>query len=186
MKKKTAALNNAVSVVRSQKLPATPKPVPWREFNRFVEAADSLEEYVGGLNGIRFKLSDDDGRTSGDVADDAEFCQGLVARVKAGFELFDRPDKYDDEGTLSEAHVAKRLGVMVGAIPTAKPGNPEEFASMLVAHVGAVEGLTVVALESACREILETQKFISIAEVMKVVREHVKHWHSRRSAMLRG
>jgi hypothetical protein len=180
--KKTVALNSAVPVVRSGKLPAPRKPVKWRDFNRFVADVDTLHEYFRELNSLRFNPNSDGfDRTSGDVEDDADFCRALVEKCKAGFEKFDRADNYDDDGTLSETHVAKRLGMMIGAFPNVNPGTPQDYARMLVEHVAAFEGLTDVALESACREIVETKKFApAISEAMEAITDHVLKWKERR------
>jgi hypothetical protein len=182
--KKTVALNSVVPVVRSEKLPAPRKPVKWRDFNRFVADLDELHEYVCDLRRHRFNSQSDDSRTASDVEDDAEYCQELVEKCKAGFEQFDRADNYDANGTLSETHVAKRLGMMIGAFPNANPGTPKDYARMLVEHVGAFVGLTDVMLESACREIVETAKFApAVSEVMTVIAKHAEQWRNRRWAM---
>jgi hypothetical protein len=176
-----------VTIVRSENtnLPATSKPVRWREFNKFVEDAEALREYSSELNTLRYSNPDSDGeRASGDVEDDAEWLTELVARCKEGFERFNRADNYDADGTLSETYVAKRLGVMVGAFPNVNPGTPKDYARMLVEHVAAVDGLTDVALEGACREIVETRKFApAIAEVMTTITDHVHKWQDWRKAV---
>ena len=180
MTKKIAALNTAVTVVRSEKLPAPRKPVRWRDFNKFVEDLDELHEYFRELNALRFERSEDDYRMSGDVADDVDWVQELVAKCKAGCDQFDRADNYDDDGTLSEIHVAKRLGMMIGAFPNANPGTPKDYARMLIEHVAAYDGLSDVALESACREIVETKKFApAISEVMSTSRAQMERSATR-------
>ncbi len=178
--KKIATLNQVVPV--AEKLPAISKPVVrWRAFNSFVAEADKLREYFDELRELRDAA--DPNLASGDVEDDAQWLAELVAKCKAGFETFDRADNYDDEG-LSETHIAKRLGVMIGAFPNANPGTPKDYARMLVEHVAAIEGLTDVALESACREIVETKTFApAIAEVMSTIGDHVRKWQDRRRAL---
>lgn len=164
------------------------KPPTWRDFNRFVADFDELKEYydeivdakVGRAEYPRYSTDYDD--------EDAERCQELVTRCEAGLERFDRRDNYDDpdddESPLGQEHIAKRVGVMIASFPNANPSSPEGYVQMLIEHVGAVEGLTEPALESACREIVETQKFApAIAEVMPIVNEHVDRWFMRKRAL---
>jgi len=76
---------------------------------------------------------------------------------------------------------------MIGSFPNANPHAPEAFARMMVEHVAAADGLTEVALESACREIVEEQKFApAVAEVMKVLDQHIMRWRDRKSALQRA
>ena len=54
----------------------------------------------------------------------------------------------------------------------------------MVEHVAAVDGLSDVALESGCREIVESKKFApSISEVMATIKDHVGKWRERRWAL---
>ena len=180
----SALLENARAV-------AKPKRVAWRVFNRFVADAEELREYVGQLYELRWHPAEDDARTAAGIEDEAEFCQALVARCKAGLARFDHPDNYeadeDSDGehvVLSDAHIAKRIGILVASFANANPGNAEGYVTMLIEHVHAVEGLTEVALESACREIVETQKFPpAIAEVLSVIKRQMDQWRERRYAI---
>jgi hypothetical protein len=53
---------------------------------------------------------------------------------------------------------------------------------MLIEHVAAIEDLTDVALESGCREIVETQKFApAISEVVATINKHIEQWSGRES-----
>jgi len=169
---------NAGALVKS-------KPPKWRDFNRFVADFDRLKEYYDELNDNRFGRAEFPWHSTDFDEEDAENCQKLVAGCKANLERFDRRDNYDDpnddESPLSQEHIAKRITVMVASFPNANPSSPEGYMQMLIEHVSAVEGLTEVALESACREIVETQKFTpAISEVMPIVNEHVEQWSGRR------
>jgi len=153
---------------------AKPKPPKWRDFNRFVVDADDLVDFDDRLNGM----------PSGRIEDSAEWCQELAARCKAGLKRFNRrenlDDPDDDESELSQAYIAKRITVMVASFPNANPSSPEGYMQMLVEHVSAIEGLTEVELESACREIVETQKFApAISEVLEVIHKHTEQWFAR-------
>ena len=150
------------------------KPPKWREFNRFVDDVDQLVEFKDELNSM----------ASGDIEDNAEWCQKLVAKCKAGLERFNRRENLDDpddnESELSQAYIAKRVTVMVASFPNANPSSPEGYMQMLVEHVSAIEDLTEPALESACREIVETQKFApAISEVLEAIRKHQEKWWDR-------
>jgi hypothetical protein len=186
MSKKIVALDStgAGMLVRSPKLPAEKTATAaWRVFNEFVRDAEKLREYVRDLNALRFEQSEDDYRWSGEIEDEALHCQELAAKVRAGLEQFDRADNYED-GELKHSYVAKRLGVMIGSFPNANPHAPDAYARMLVEHVAAIEDLTDIALESACREIVETEKFApAISEVVEMIGKHMDQWASRRWAL---
>jgi hypothetical protein len=174
---KVTATGTKLEIVPTDKGRALAKPTPrkFRDFNRFVNDVEVLVDFDDGLNGM----------TSGDIEDNAEWCQKMVAKCKAGLEQFNRrenlDDPDDDESDLSQAYIAKRITAMVASFPNANPSSPEGYMQMLVEHVSAIEGLSEVALEGACREIVVTQKFApAISEVMEVVRKHVEQWCIRR------
>jgi hypothetical protein len=171
-------------VVRSAKVPAEKAAKPWRAFNDFVRDAEGLRQYVEDLRALRWGRSSDDYRTSDDVEDEAERCRALVVRCEAGFKEFDRHENYDDEDVLKRSHVAKRIGILIGSFPNANPHAPDGYARMLIEHVAAIENLTSIALESACREIVETRKFApAISEVVATIGKHIEDWSERRSAL---
>lgn len=162
---------------------AKPKPIKWRDFKKFVADVDELREYHSDLCKHRYGHAEYS-ITPADVEDEAEWCQKFVAKCKVGLERFDHRANYDDpdddESALSHAHIAKRVTVMVASFPNANPGCPEGYLRMLIEHVAAVEGLSEPALESACREVVETKKFApAISEVMEVIDEHLAKWRSR-------
>jgi hypothetical protein len=128
MSKTIVTLDNAGMVLRSPKLPAEKAAPPWRTFNDFVRDAEELLQYIRDLSALRRFKSEDDYRSSVEIEEEATSCLQLVARCKAGFELFDRADTYDD-GVLKHGHVAKRLGVLIGSFPNANPHAPDAYAS---------------------------------------------------------
>jgi hypothetical protein len=123
------------------------------------------------------------------IENSAAWCRELAARCRAGLKRFDRrpensEDPDDDESELSQAYIAKRITVMVASFPNANPSSPEGYMQMLVEHVSAIEDLTEVELEGACREIVETQKFApAISEVLEVINKHTDKWSTRRLAI---
>jgi len=158
---------------------AKPKPPKFRDFNRFVADVDRLVMFDQDLHKM----------ASGDIEDSAEWCRELAAKCKAGLERFDRrenlEDPDDDESDLLQAYIAKRITVMVASFPNANPSSPEGYMQMLVEHVSAIDdALTEAALEGACREIVETQKFApAISEVLEVIRKHMDEWGTRYHAI---
>jgi len=167
---------------------AKPKPVKWRDFIRFVAECDKLREYYDDLWKQQAGTAEWP-RSSTDFDDeDAEWCENQVAKCKAGLERFNRrenlDDPDDDESELSQAYIAKRLTLMVASFPNANPSSPEGYLQMLVEHVSAIEGLNEFELESACREIVETQKFApAISEMLESIDKHAALWRERRHAM---
>jgi hypothetical protein len=182
---------NLVVVAGSQPpaLPPEPPPIKWKDFKRFMHVLNELNEYFDELKSCRFGPADSSSMAIGDLEDNAEWCQERLAKARAGFERFDHPDNYepgndDDDGEGSElkrSHIGKRIGVLIASFPAANPGTPEGYQQMLVEHISAVEGLTAVALESTCREVVETQKFApTISEMMRILEKHVGEWRRRR------
>jgi len=170
---------NAGALVKS-------KPPKWRDFNRFVADFDRLKQYYDELQANRLGRAEYPMHSTDFDDEEAARFQELVARCKAGNERFDRPGNYDDPddddespSPLSREYIAKRVAVMVASIPTVNPSSPEGFLRMFIEHVSAVEGLTEPALESACREIVEKLKFLTVAEAMPVIHKHVDEWGDR-------
>jgi hypothetical protein len=168
----------------SPKLPAKPPAVQWREFNQFASDAKDLREYYDDLCKQSWSSSDELYLTPDDVECAAEEYDELLGEVRAGFERFERAENYEDDdkmGVLKHSHVAKRIGVLLGSFPNANPHAPDGYPRMLIEHVAAIPRLTNVALESACREIVETQKFApAISEVVTTIRKHIEQWQRRR------
>lgn len=159
---------------------AKPKPVKFRDFKRFVAEVDELVANKKDLLDLYHGKSKS--TASGEVEEFyGEDCDKLVAKCKSNLERFDRRENYEDpdndESPLRQDYIAKRVGIMVASFPNANPSSPEGYLQMLVEHLFAVDGLTQIALESACREIVETQKFApAISEVLEVVDEQISKW----------
>jgi SPX domain protein involved in polyphosphate accumulation len=165
----------------------TKAPSTWRAFNRFVADVDELLEYKIELYKIFSPSENDDVRTPADIEGEAEFCQGLVARCRTGLERFDHTENYeedeDGERVLRHSHIAKRVGVLVASFPNANPSDVDGYVTMLVEHIGGT-AVSELSLETACREIVETQKFApAISEAMSVINKHIELWRDRRCAI---
>jgi hypothetical protein len=90
----------------------------WRAFKRFMASADELQEYYDDLCEQRWGRAKYP-KTAASLKEDAEWCQELVAKCRAGFERFDSNSNYEDdedgESVLKTVHIASRLGVMIGS-----------------------------------------------------------------------
>jgi hypothetical protein len=159
----------------------------WRAFKRFMRDVEELREYFDDLCEERVGRGDPP-RVPGDLEQDAEWCQELAAKCKAGFERFDRADNYEQDGddvqhVLKVAPIAARLGVMMGGFMNPTTQSPELFGRAMVEQVADIHGLSMVALETACREIVKTEKWPDIPKIVDVVSKHVDEWRDRRRAV---
>jgi hypothetical protein len=73
---------------------------------------------------------------------------------------------------LSWSHINERLATVI-ALTNTVAWNPAGFLHGITEHVHAVEGLTDVAFEAACRTCIERGEPISIAEFLGVLREQM-------------
>ena len=79
----------------------------------------------------------------------------------------------------SRKHIARRLSLMIGAFPNASPHSPEIYVRQMLSHV-AGEHPSAMVLESACREIEASHKFLpAAAEMLTVLREQKEIWDKR-------
>ena len=79
----------------------------------------------------------------------------------------------------SRKHLAQRLSLLVGSFPGGAPHSPEVYARMMLDHV-RLEEPSAMVLESTCRELVETKKFVpAISEVLEVLRRQKKKWAKR-------
>jgi hypothetical protein len=89
----------------------------------------------------------------------------------------------EDEPRLKRKYIAKRLSLMIAAMPTGKAGTPDGYVKMLLEHVADAD-VCALSLEAACRELEETQKFLpTISEVLAAISEHRDLWRKRRYAL---
>jgi hypothetical protein len=174
-------LDNKQMVVRSQQLPsAAAQPKFWKTFIRFVRDADEVLDHYEAICGHQHNETPDE------LAETPDWLQQLLTRCRAGLETFDRDELYEGDEpdrALRPETISTRLGVMFDAVGTTNPANPSTFLAMAVDHVAALDGLTALALESACREIVETHKFCGISELIKVTKAHIELWDRRLDAI---
>jgi hypothetical protein len=134
------------------------------------KAALANGEVVGEIiDGKRAKLS--------------KYDETVLARCDELSELLDPPENYEDgdrEGELRRNVVIVRLASMIGAFPNAKPSDPDVYVGLLLEHVCAEEGINLLALDTACRKIVATQKFVpTVSEMIAVLGEQQEQWNDR-------
>jgi len=162
----------------------------WRAFRRFMADLDELSGYYDSLRGARLEQDANDRRTVADLEADGEWCQTLTAKCRASFERFDPPHNYEEDEenpeadeVLKTAAIAARLGVMIGSFLNTLPQSSELFARAMVEQVADIEDLSMPALETACREIVRTEKWPDIPKIVDIVTEHVDQWRKHRWAL---
>jgi hypothetical protein len=150
-----------------------------REFNQFARDAETLRDYANEL--LRNKPGD--WRLAVDLEEEQDSIAALAAEVQAGFATHDPPDLYQAEGQTRQlrlSYIAKRVGVMLAAFPNASPGSADGYAQSLIEHVAAHDGVNALALESTCRQVVETMKFPpSVAETLTLLDEQIQKWRGR-------
>src|SRR5262249_26318234 len=72
--------------------------------------------------------------------------------------------------------------VMLLMFPNAAPSDPDAFVQMLIEHVIAIGDVGEPALEGACIEFVETQKFVDVSNLLPILDKSADDWHARRYA----
>jgi hypothetical protein len=79
----------------------------------------------------------------------------------------------------SREFFVSRLTLLIGSFPGGAPASPELFSLAMLDHVMAVEASTMV-IESTCRQLVETQKFVpAICKMLEELRYQKKKWAKR-------
>jgi hypothetical protein len=120
----------------------------------------------------------------------SEYDNATLARCEAAMETLDAAENYEDndreEGDLRRNVVSVRLAMLIGAFPNGSPSDPEIFARLMIEHALTVENLSLLALDSACRQIVATQKFLpTTSELLKALNQQQENWDRRYSAIYR-
>lgn len=167
----------------------------WRLLDHLADNADTLVERSGELSQLQITLwrkqalvrkssptlistIDPDGAELND--DDRD----LIADCREALALLTPPDCYDDEGQLTKDAIAKRLAAMAAAIPAGGAADADAYAHAMIEHVGAVDGLTYIALDDACRRRAEGKPFHpNPGELVTLLREQQEIWSRRTSAI---
>jgi hypothetical protein len=114
----------------------------------------------------------------------SKYDETVLARFDELSELLDPPENYEDndrdEGDLRRSVVSVRLASMIGAFPNANPTDPEVYVGLLLEHVCAEKGINLLTLDTACRKIVATQKFVpTVSEIIAVLGEQQQKWNDR-------
>jgi hypothetical protein len=178
------------------RLPATTTPVAkpskqnrWKAIEQLISAADEL---IGRMDELRdcqqrmWVYVYPDGAEKLPTDEELELSDYDMERLTECHELLamlDPEKDYDDDGSLKKTIIRNRLAALVGAFPAGAPATPQVYTRMLLERVAA-EDITALALETACREIESTKKFLpAISEVLPVIREHITAWSKRLDAI---
>jgi hypothetical protein len=92
------------------------------------------------------------------------------------------PDWRDEDGDVQRAQVSKMLAIFMGSFPTSNIKQPQIFTMQLLDDVMEREPCYAV-LESTCRELRRTQKFMpAIAEFLAELDKQEEEWDARGGA----
>jgi vacuolar-type H+-ATPase subunit I/STV1 len=99
-----------------------------------------------------------------------------IERFEGACREFNPDEAYDEDYQITKAQVSKHVSLLVGSFPNANPADPEVYTKMLIEEIMAAEP-SVVSLESACRSIRRSAKFLpTISEVLEALKEESKTW----------
>jgi hypothetical protein len=86
----------------------------------------------------------------------------------------------DGDALASVAHINRRLALLAGSYPNGAPSDPNVYLAMMAGQIHDEVGPCILAVESACRKLARTSKFLpTIAEVMPVFKRHTERWWQR-------
>jgi hypothetical protein len=187
-----------VVAVDAPKVPAVKKPPnKWKLHRLLEEQADGLVERYDELRELEQQVRKrKPGEPLPDIEDAQldEYDQAALARCGKWLEQLDLADAYeiaededDDEWDgmrwLKHSHIAKRLSLLIAAMPAGKAGTPDGYVKMLLEHVADTE-MCALALEDACRDLERNSKFLpTISEVVAAIEKHQEEWSKRRLAI---
>lgn len=150
-------------------------------YDGLIEQKQALLKLVNRINQGDYDMPDDPGIINDPALDQDDL--DTVQKCRDAIAMLDPDDNYDSEGNLKKQVIAKRLTAMIGAVPTVKPAEPEIFAKMLLEHVAVLDELNYLIIESACREIERTKKFLSITEILEIIEAQQELWNKRQAAI---
>lgn len=107
----------------------------------------------------------------------------VVEHAQALLSLCDNPAYLDERDQIRTEEVSKALAALLGSFPTSNIPQPTVFTLAMLDDVLS-EQPSWLALESACRHLRRTQKFMpSITEVLAVLKDEQERWDSREAAV---
>jgi hypothetical protein len=166
----------------------------WRAIDQLADDADQLMAREAEFAGLRRLLRDhanalkagepliepfpDEREAKLDAHDEK-----LLQSCREAIDLLDPEANYEDgdrEGDLRRDVISVRLAMPCGGFPNGAPGDPEVFVTVMLEHVCAIEGLSFLALDAACRQITTAQKFLpTISEIVAAIEEQQEIWDRR-------
>jgi len=183
-------MNNPPAKTSGEVIPIKPPPF-FRALDRFVHEADLIVQHYDQMQRLFTALLD--GRQTDFAAcrRAATLCetdQMLLANCKAALLKFDPDSAYEDNdrefGDLRQSVIAERIALLIDSKPTGRPSNPEVFATLFMEDLLAVEDLSLIALDTACREVRQAKPYVpDISDLLPVLRRHLAKWDERLSAI---
>jgi hypothetical protein len=107
--------------------------------------------------------------------------QITLAQCEATLQRFDPDSNYEDDGkgNLKRSVIGERIALLVGSFPAGAPSDPAVYVRALIEAVGSADA-SLLALDSAVWEIIETKKFIpAISEALEIVKKQHEKWCNR-------
>ena len=192
--------HGAIVTLDEPQLPAVIKKTknPWKKFSVLDRLADEITGQYQILLKVEWEILD---RKPGDEVQVGWIEANLVndeirqklARCRELMQQLDGPENYDeadddiddDEPILKKLVISARLAAMMAGVHIGGPKEDEQvvFAKMLLSHVYDAQ-VSRLVLESACREIERTKKYMqATSEVLDVLNEQRGVWQRRRDAI---
>ena len=177
--------NTDLMIVEGGNLPAKVNPIAeFKSFTRFVKLCDAMVDQLKRIEMLTCEICPGRGsfvpsRDDFQLSDEAK---KTMAEARAMWRHFNPEDAYNENGELRASRISGRLARTVGSVRVTA-GEAQTFNETLTVHVADIEGLEWPALDSACRELEAEAKFLSVAEVLEAIKEHMKVWKRRYSAV---
>jgi hypothetical protein len=164
----------------------------WPTQRQVKDEADVLDGFVEStkrmtraLDGLRYpsKTALDEAKNARDHFEFTGLKGSAMARSQDDWiNPSEPPNWYDEDGDVQRAQVSKMLAIFMGSFPTSNIKQPQIFTMQLLDDVMEREPSYAV-LESTCRELRRTQKFMpSIAEFVAELDKQEEEWGARGGA----
>jgi len=171
-----------------------PLTIAYRAFDDFAESMEQIaswsEEIEQALHTLQCPTS------SRDALDDALYDASIysdpdgigdieVEKCRQFAALFDPPSNYENPKKLKPPIIAARLAKLINSFPNSADGQriTDDFVALLIDEV-AREQPSFIVLESTCRHLVHTLKFVpSVTEVLEAISERKKLWRQRWRAL---
>jgi hypothetical protein len=174
------------------KPPQPPTQSPKRDyaaFDKFAKLGDELNDLFWTLTRPRPCNARDAHKLTADYVRNAEQSIKILRTTYATalkkfwheWQFYDRVELYEtsDKTQIKHRVVEDQVGVLLAGFANANPGAPIVVATMLVDEVYCAAPRPC-ELESACRQIRRTMKFVpTVCEMLEALREQKEKWDER-------